>query len=45
MKDFLREYWAWILAPLVLVLGLFVFVIVTQETDETSVFTYKIFDG
>ena len=41
MGTFLRENWLWILAPIVLVLGLVVAIVVFGSGDE-SPFVYKI---
>lgn len=43
MGRFLRENWLWILAPIVLVVVLFVVLIMVQGGDETSPFIYNIF--
>ena len=43
MGKFLRENWLWILAPIVIVLALFVTIIVMQGGDDTSPFIYNIF--
>ena len=43
MKNFLRENWPWIVAPLVLVLGVFAFVVLTQDSDPASDYIYTVF--
>ena len=43
MGTFLRENWIWILAPIVIVLGLFGAILYFQTGDDTSPFIYNIF--
>jgi len=43
MGKFLRENWIWIVAPIVIVLGLFIAIILMQGSDEASPFIYNIF--
>ena len=43
MKDFLAEYWLWILIPsLVVAIGIFLLVMATND-DSASPFVYNIF--
>jgi hypothetical protein len=43
MGTFLRENWIWIVAPIVIVLGLFVAIILLQGSEDASPFIYNIF--
>ena len=43
MGKFLKENWLWIVAPIVIVLVLFVAIIAMQGGDDTSPFIYNIF--
>lgn len=43
MGKFLRENWLWILAPVVIVLALFLVLIFTSNSDDASPFIYNIF--
>jgi hypothetical protein len=43
MGRFLRENWIWIVAPIVIVLGLFVAIILMQDSNDASPFIYNIF--
>ncbi len=42
MKNFLREYWLWILIPIVLVLGLVAAALFLGLVDGASPFTYNV---
>lgn len=43
MGKFIRENWLWIVAPIVIVLVLFVAIIAMGGGDDTSPFIYNIF--
>jgi hypothetical protein len=44
VKRFLREYWLWIVVPMVLVLGAMAFLLLmTGRDDSLSPFDYPIF--
>lgn len=44
MKGFLREYWLWIVVPMVLVLGAMTYLLLTAGRDDSaSPFDYPIF--
>ena len=43
MGKFLRENWLWIMAPIVIVLILFVVIILTSGSEDASPFIYNIF--
>ena len=43
MGKFLRENWVWILAPIVIVLVLFLVIIFTAGSEDASPFIYNIF--
>jgi hypothetical protein len=44
MKNFLKEFWLWILVPFVLVLGLLALLfVVSGGGDSTSPFVYNVF--
>jgi len=43
MGKFLRENWIWILAPIVIVLGLFILILAMGSGDDASPFIYNIF--
>jgi len=42
MGKFFRENWVWILAPILVVLALFVAMLVMQGDDAVSPYIYKI---
>jgi len=43
MGKFIRENWLWIVAPIVIVLVLFVAIIMMSGEGDTSPFVYQIF--
>jgi hypothetical protein len=43
MGNFLRENWLWIVAPIVIVMVLFVAILLMGGSDDTSPFIYNIF--
>jgi hypothetical protein len=40
MKRFLHEYWVWILAPMLVVAGLLIAVVVLTDSDPVGPFVY-----
>ena len=42
MGNFFREYWIWILAPIVIILGILVVLILSTESGSDSPFIYNI---
>ena len=43
MMNFLKEYWLWIVVPIVLVLGGLWVLVAMMEGDETAPFQYNVF--
>ena len=43
MGKFLRENWLWIMAPIVIVLLLFVAVLITSGSEDAGSFIYSIY--
>ena len=43
MKEFLKEYWLWIVVPIVLVLGALALVFFLSADDGASPFQYNVF--
>ncbi len=43
MKNFLREFWLWIVIPFALVIGLLILLFALSGGDGSSPFVYNIF--
>ena len=43
MKDFLKEFWLWILIPFVLMIGVLLAVLLLANGDGSSPFVYNLF--
>jgi len=43
VKNFLREFWLWILIPVLVVVGGVLFLLFLEDSGPSSQFTYNVF--